>query len=410
MTEHYYFNAIVNITIALPTTQPSSLKRNAPYEFDHDSENIDPSIFMSPNKKSKNINIDFAKPNKASHFILTNASTTSAMNRPIITPARLQKSKAEVPSTPIIPDRLPKSRRTGASSAPTAAGRSPKNKRIGILSRRRVSSSPFTRVDPPSFSKDTARGGVPFSLDAALSSIAPPHKPPQPVEVPTLEESTPKSWMFDIYEDTKQEEAGNLMNHYTCTLDISSDDESRAAAKDDRGKENIPPVDGLAYSSATVAFTRADMMTDEPRTPLGALNAMDFYAEGCDASSYIVIPAEKDVDGSNEKVATAVESQEASLTPPQSTEAKVETAPGWEEFLEQVEQSREDMKDVNECLAVMQQPSNQPNIEIWESESAKGDNDTTSQDFSRSTTPIRSLEPEITIPDFADDVRHATLA
>ena len=216
--------------------------------------------------------------------------------------------------------------------------------------------------------------------------------------------------MFDIREDTEEEEAKNLMNHSICTLDISSDDESRAAAKDDRGKENIPPVDGFVYSSATVTSSRADMMTDEPRTPLGALDTKDFYAEGCDASSYIIIPAEKEIDGNNEKIATAVESQEVSSSPQLSIKAKVETAPGWEEFLEQVEQSKKDMKDVNECLAEMQQPSLQSEIEIWESESAKGENDTTAQGFSRSTTPIHALDPEIYIPDFADDNRLATMA
>ena len=365
---------------------------------------------MSPQKKSKNIDIDFTKPNNISQFILTNAPTPSAMNRPIITPARLQKRKAETPLTPTIPDRQPKSRRAGASSAPTVAGRSPKSKRIGILSRRRVSSSPFTRVDPPSFSKDSARSGVPFSLDAALSGTVSSYKPAQPAEVLTLEESIPESWMFDIHQDTPEKEAGNLLNHYTCTLDISSDDESRAAAKDDRGKENIPPVDGLVYASATVASSRADMMTDEPRTPLGTLNAKDFYAEGCDASSYIIIPAEKEVHGNNQKVAVAMESQDFSSSSQQNSDAKVETALGWEEFLEQVEQSKKDMKDVNECLAEMQQPPQKSEIEIWESESAKGDNNTAAQDFPRSTTPIHTLEPEIYIPDFVDDTCLATLA
>jgi len=171
---------------------------------------------LSSNKKFKN-NV---KPNKASHFALTNTlSTPSAINRPIITPAKLLKRKAEVPSTPVVPDRAAQSR---PSSAPTVTGRSSKSKRIGILSRRRVSSSPFTRVDPPAFSN-----------------------------VPTLEKSIPKTWIFDIREDTEGEEASNLMYHYTLILDI----ESRAAAKDDRGKENVPPVDGLALCPMMVRPT-----------------------------------------------------------------------------------------------------------------------------------------------------------
>lgn len=400
------------LQLALPTTQPSSLKRSVPQEFDdHDSENVDPSIFLSSNKKSKNIDLDFAKPNKASHFILTNTPfVPSVVNRPIITPGKLQKRKAEVPSAPNIPDRLQKSRRAGAS-APTAIGRSPKSKRIGILSRRRVSSSPFTRIDPPSCPKEGSRTGVPLSLDAALSGTISSYKPVQPVEVPTLEESIPKSWIFDIHEDTKQGENLNLMNHGACTLDISSDDESRAAAKDDRGKENIPPTNGLAYSSATVTSMRADIMTDEPRIPLVALDETEFYAQGSDASSNIVVPAENEIGELNKKVAIASQSM-AACTPTQPwPNAKLETAPGWDDFLEQMEQSKKDMKDMNEYLASTQETSShQPEIEIWESESAKGDHDITVQDLSRSTTPIHSVQPECNALEIVDDACLVQLA
>ncbi len=113
------------------------------------------------------------------------------------------KRKAEVPSTPIVPDRAAKSRRVEPSSAPTVTGRSPKSKRIDILSRRRVSSSPFTRVDPPAFSKGGSHDGVPFSLDAALSGTVSSYKPVQSVDVLTLKESIPKTWIFDIREDTE---------------------------------------------------------------------------------------------------------------------------------------------------------------------------------------------------------------
>ncbi len=103
------------------------------------------------------------------------------------------------------------------------------------------------------------------------------------------------------------------MYHYTLILDISSDDESRAAAKDDRSKENVPPVDGPVYSSAAVTTLPADMMIDEPRSPLGTLDAKDIYAEGCDASSYIIVPAEKEIDQVKEKVITATEPTQRGL-------------------------------------------------------------------------------------------------
>ena len=224
----------------------------------------------------------------------------------------------------------------------------------------------------------------------------------QPVEVPTLEESVPKSWIFDIHQDTEQEKDLNLMNHNACTLDISSDDESRAAVKNDRGKENIPPTDGFVYS-ATVPSWRADMMTDEPRTPLLALNEKEYYAQDIDASN-ILVPVENVTGELNKKVAIPSQSM-AACTPPYPTpNTKIEAAPGWDDFLEQIEQSKKDVKDMNEYLASTQEmSSHQPEIEIWESESAKGENDNIVQELSRSTTPIHNMNPGSNVPAIVDD-------
>ena len=43
------------------------------------------------------------------------------------------------------------------------------------------------------------------------------------------------------------------------------------------------------------------MMTDEPRTPLGELEASDYYAAGCDALSYITIPGDEDLKSNIQK-------------------------------------------------------------------------------------------------------------
>ncbi len=69
------------------------------------------------------------------------------------------------------------------------------------------------------------------------------------------------------------------------------------------------------------------MMTDD---------AKDFYAEGCDASSYIIVPAENEIDQVKEKVFTATEPNEvfSMIVPTIST--GVEHADGWREFLAQV--------------------------------------------------------------------------
>jgi hypothetical protein len=128
----------------------------------------------------------------------------------------------------------------------------------------------------------------------------------------------PKSWFFDIYEDTPQEEAANLMEHSASCLDISSDDDSESRRqKDDeeRGKENIPPPDWVspnlrrAHSApAAVAAVHkgihsskkrgeavakakdGDAMSDD-RVALGALDAENFYPDGLDGTSVEVVDA-----------------------------------------------------------------------------------------------------------------------
>ena len=73
---------------------------------------------------------------------------------------------------------------------------------------------------------------------------------------------------------------GNLMEHSTCTLNVSND-ECQQAAKDDRGKENIPPLDfpgSLSRSDAATArpVSRYDMITNEPCSPLSDLDMTNY--------------------------------------------------------------------------------------------------------------------------------------
>lgn len=124
---------------------------------------------------------------------------------------------------------------------------------------------------------------------------------------------TKESWFFDIHEDTDQELATNLMEHSTCTLDISSDEESAARMKDERGKENVPPMDDISQtrtyiSNSSTSTSTSDMKSrvrearrrkeldsceiEIDRSPLGEMLAEDFYPEDCDGSSVVIIPAE----------------------------------------------------------------------------------------------------------------------
>ena len=182
------------------------------------------------------------------------------------------------------------------------------------------------------------------------------------------------------------------MTQSATILDIS-DDESKAKSNSDRGKENVDPNEvhapvtrSMAASTAVKAakVTRKDMMTDEPRTPLGDLNACDYYAEGLDATSVVLVQDDNDVaepEAVKEKaikeafLATepAIAAKEsdftfnASITDEKITAAVVgallvASAPVW------------DMETL--ISSPVELPVDNGNIEIWESESAKDENET----------------------------------
>lgn len=117
----------------------------------------------------------------------------------------------------------------------------------------------------------------------------------------TIQESMPKAWFFDIYEDTPEEEASNLMEHSTQTLDLSSDEECAKKEKSDRGKENTPPEGYDAPTASRPAPKHikkteivrkkvfVDEMDDGERSPLSALEMDPFIPEGLDKDSHVVV-------------------------------------------------------------------------------------------------------------------------
>ena len=270
-------------------------------------------------------------------------------------------------------------------SAPPAAGRSPKNKKLGILSRRRMTSSPFTRINPPTFSVGESQTSQPFSIDAALAGTVP--------ALALKSKSGPRTrgWHFDIHEDTPDEEMANLMEHSTCTLDISDDEAGSLLKGDKDNKENIPPVDGPAavlHLATQVTATRRDMMTDEPRTPLGDLAAQDFYAAGCDATSVILIPTEDADDNPNEKSPTVCNVPE-SLPSRSRANAVTEAAECWKAII--AEMNTDKISTKSEADFAPEQGASKEattEIQIWESESAKGDDDVPTEEshFGDATT------------------------
>ena len=348
---------------ALPSTTASSLKRYVPDDFDDvDSENIDPLMFSSPFKKACGSNSNIGKSDKTPLFALTPAKKPAQYVESPQAAGQKRKAEGSTPNNGLL-----SKKRAQPSSAPTPAGRSPKSKKAGILSRRRMTASSFTRVNPPAFSSGALKSGLPFSIDAALAGTMPASKT-------KTKSNRRKEWHFEIYEDAPGEFETNLMNHSACTLDIS-DDESHASAKEDKdNKENIPPTDGPATItlSTQIAASRRDMMTDEPRSPLGDLNAADFYAEGCDPSSVFIIGGE-DSQNAEGKCATASNLPEPS-SPNRPRANAVSNQGDWKETISRfATKTTSDIPDSNPTLLIDELKAELSPIEIWESDSAKGD-------------------------------------
>lgn len=205
-------------------------------------------------------------------------------------------------------------------SAP--AGRSPtRGKRSGLLSSRRRTAGPYSRIDPPSFGLGgSSSSPAPFSLDAALKGTIPsytsreasatpaasepsiaPLSSSRSSDFPSLDAADLKSsWVFEIHEDTAEQEMTNLLQHSTCTLDISSDEESERRQQRERaeGKENVPPVDDVSQTTrpraARLAADADDMFVEKERSPLGEMDVKSYFTEGCDETSVVIIPGDEE--------------------------------------------------------------------------------------------------------------------
>lgn len=288
---------------AIPT---APVKRKASEVADADDfENVDPVLFSKrskgdDSKGGSDVNKIYFRP---STFFLTKAASTTNLHA-----ATVENKPAASPfSRPrnFLQPKSPAARLTSITTATprtAPAGRSPTrgSKRIGILSKRRHTQ----RIDPPSFSLNSS---VPFSLDAALKGSIPAYSGSLRSSSGSSDSlllgsgDMQSSWFFDIHEDTPEQEITNLLQHGTCTLDISSDEESESRMNRDRAegrdKENIPPADDVSQTNASRSARVVDiddMIIEKQRGPLAEMNVADYYAEGCDEESVILIPGDED--------------------------------------------------------------------------------------------------------------------
>ncbi len=279
------------------------------------SENIAPLLFSKRSKGTdpwNDVHKSFAKPPA---FALT--TVKDVLSGP---PSMLSSARPRSILQPKSPAARLKAKATAPTPLTAPAGRSPTraSKRMGILSRRRTQ-----RPDPPSFKLSSA--SVPFSLDAALKGTIPSYSgsirrsnkasrggaaasAPAAAALdfffPTSDKES--SWCFDIHEDTPEQEMTNLLQHGTCTLDISSDEESENRARRDRAegrdKENIPPPEDVSQTSSARGASRTadsveideDVLLLKGRGPLAEMNVTDFYAEGCDSTSVFIVPGDEE--------------------------------------------------------------------------------------------------------------------
>ncbi|KAL8717278.1 MAG: hypothetical protein Q9225_005465 [Loekoesia sp. 1 TL-2023] len=241
----------------------SKVKRTFDTYDNEDQENVDPATLFGSGKKAKGSDGAPIKARQVTHFSLTTVKKPAVTESSKIARTTLGvKPRAEQPSTKL-----------------DVAGDAHKTKYAGIAARSRLAGKRIVRVGPY-----VTDGHVPLSTGGNFSLVE------DRASKPRLGKKSRKGSDFTIHEDTPDEELTNLMEHSTCTLDIS-DDENRGKFRDDRDKENIPPPGCPASAVRPVA--RRDMMTDEVRSPLAKLNASDYYAPGCDASSVINAPQEE---------------------------------------------------------------------------------------------------------------------
>ncbi|KAJ4533220.1 hypothetical protein HRR80_007864 [Exophiala dermatitidis] len=307
-----------------------------------------------------------------------------------------------VPTTPRLDTFITKST---PATAP-AAGRSPTRKRSssGLLQTRK-------RFNPPAFAHSTHQSPA-LSISAALNGTKKSRLQSQARKTQiqtqirtqsrararapttkTIEESKPSSWFFDIFEES-QETQEYRMNEWTMTqsatgLDISDDESKSKAAKSlDRGKENVDPNElpsapmtrSMAAAAAVAAATDS-LITDDSqdeRKPLADLNPAKYYAEGLDATSVVLVhddtpqqATEAEAEVESEKV-DSVAKNGVSLS---STAKVIESlqVPSINEILGAIGSNKFDFKAATSKQ--MAETNAGAEIEIWESESAKDENE-----------------------------------
>lgn len=244
------------------TGNPLKRSRELSGLYINESESFDP-----PTKRNKTW-LDHTIQSKSAYALTTATQIVYPLRKPR---GVLQATKISFAPLPI---------RTEAGRAAGA------RLKVAMSNRRKTDQSNQLKLSERSGQSATPA----VSLEATLSNTIAPCNPG--VAITTL--SAVDTTVFKIHEDTADEEMGNLLTHSANALDISND-ETRIAAKMDRGKENVLPTDDNHAIASIGTATRAARMVitrTKPRTPLGSLSVADFYPQSYDVDSVIIVPAE----------------------------------------------------------------------------------------------------------------------
>lgn len=284
-------------------------------------------------------------------------------------------------------------------SAPAAAGRSPTRQRS-----KHDKLQPRRRFVQPSFKSSPT-----ISISAALRGTLAHKKSSRSVKsARSIEEQRPKSWFFDIYEEPEDHQEYHMsewtMTQSSANLDISDDEgKTKSFCKPDtheRGKENVdpnetfetrPPVTRSTTQSAQIEADVNSMNAEEVRTPLSNLNAAEFYGEGLNATSVVLVhddvePAEETAEVSSEQQEPAPESeivkQDFTFEAPVAAQLVEQLLLPQIDIPEWAKQQALQFDTLPEQSVYLQdEPAttvdtvDNLDIEIWESESAKDENE-----------------------------------
>lgn len=326
------------------------------------------------------------------------AKQSNILRTKIVPSSRIYTSPT--PSTIYTPrgDTSAKSVATPLSAPVTAAGRSPTRTKPPKSQLRRRFAPPSLTTTPPTLSLVAALKGT---LAHGKRSARPSLKRTSS----RISDVQSKSWDFAIFEESEEQQDYRMcewtMTQSSAALEISDDESktksfNRPESKDDRGKENIDPNEMLAISvpSALVSTVPDEhhetMDTKESRTPLSDLNASKFYGEGLNATSVVLVhddEAGTELDSSNEAEQT-VEAPEPEFNelPAPPTDAFTFEAPRQvtlepEETIviphwAQITTAMSEESTVNDKnISLSNTDIEGATIDIWESESAKDENE-----------------------------------